>query len=89
MEKIHVNEFIAENLNKMAKMSIQQLKKLLKKITARRNPDDAHTIKTIRALIEKKKKEYPVIAHQLAQKKFNALQAKKQAGDKSSPAVPR
>lgn len=62
MEKMSVNQFIAHNLNTLANMSITKLKALLLKLKKSRNADDKKTVQIIRAIIEKKKSEYPIVA---------------------------
>ena len=66
MEKMDVNQFIASNLRDLAKMSISALKKLLLRVQKSRNEQDKQTANIIKAVIEKKKKEYPVIAQKNA-----------------------
>lgn len=86
MDNMTVSSFIKTNLEELAKMPIAKLKMLLRKVVARHDPADKHTIETIKALIRQKKGDYLRVAEGLARVKWRKLQAARQHPERTARA---
>jgi|GEM_PF-4530457 len=72
VENNSVNHETVKIFNRLTKMSITQLKAVLKKVKLTGNEADRDMIRMIKSIIQKKKAEYPAIANGSIEQRFRS-----------------